>query len=211
MPWGVPILCPARASAATPRSRTFNGRVPAACTASVCRGTPCSAAISARVRMSWTVPTSLLASITETTATVVGSEVPPLPGGVWEAASREGPARSGRARAASSLADTRAARKDSGESTPEESTGSSSVSKPSCRASARADSRTASCSMALTSTRRRAGCRSRRARAMPLSARLSASVPPEVKTISPGRAPRTAAARSRASSSARAARWPRSW
>ena len=46
------------------------------------------------------------------------------------------------------------------------------------------------------------------ASAMPLMARLSASVPPEVKITSFGRAPKSAAKEARAASSARAAVLP---
>ena len=48
----------------------------------------------------------------------------------------------------------------------------------------------------------------RRAQKMPLTARLSLSVPPPVKMTSDGRAPSAAAARSRASSTTRRARRP---
>ena len=61
--------------------------------------------------------------------------------------------------------------------------------------------------MPLTTSRVRAGSSARRAAHVPLTARLSASVPPEVKTTSDGRAPSTEAIRSRDSSTtARAAR-----
>ncbi len=58
--------------------------------------------------------------------------------------------------------------------------------KPWTRSRYRADSSTAGCSTALITTRSSRGSAVRRARAMPLTARLSASVPPEVKTTSPG-------------------------
>ena len=78
------------------------------------------------------------------------------------------------------------------------------------RASARysTGSSTAWCSMPLATTPRRArGRLARRASQAPLTARLSDSVPPEVKTTSDGRAPSAAPIRSRASSTtARAAR-----
>ncbi len=161
-----------------------------------------------------TVPTSLLASITDAMATesepavpdalaTTGSPAPAVLGCRGNAPALG----SAPGREASSVKN---ARKIPGETNPEPSTGSSAAVKPSNWASERADSRTASCSMALISTLLRPGWRSRRANAMPLTARLSASVPPEVKMISPGRAPKTAATRSRASSNARAARWPRS-
>ncbi len=54
----------------------------------------------------------------------------------------------------------------------------------------------------------RAGSSARRAQYSPLTARLSASVPPEVKMTSEGCAPAAAASTSRASSTARRARRP---
>ncbi len=57
-------------------------------------------------------------------------------------------------------------------------------------------------------TRVRAGSASRRAQYRPFTARLSASVPPEVKTTSLGRAPSDSARVSRASSTVRRARRP---
>ena len=47
--------------------------------------------------------------------------------------------------------------------------------------------------------------------AMPRTARLSASVPPDVKTISDGSAPMSLATAARASSSTALARWPNAW
>ena len=73
------------------------------------------------------------------------------------------------------------------------STGTTSTAKPWTRSRYRADSSTAGCSTALIATRSRRGSAARRARAMPLTARLSASVPPEVKMTSPGRQPRALA------------------
>ena len=55
------------------------------------------------------------------------------------------------------------------------------------------------------------GVTSDRASAMPRTARLSASVPPDVKTISEGSAPMSAATAARASSSTALARWPKAW
>ena len=93
--------------------------------------------------------------------------------------------------------------------TPCASTGSSRTSAPKA-AAARADSRTAGCSTAEHSST--ASPRSRSAAsATPRTARLSDSVPPEVKTISPGSRPRKAATSSRASSRSRRARWAGGW
>ena len=47
--------------------------------------------------------------------------------------------------------------------------------------------------------------------ATPRTARLSASVPPDVKTISEGSAPTRRATAVRASSSTALARWPKAW
>ena len=60
---------------------------------------------------------------------------------------------------------------------------------PSCSASQCSASSTAWCSTAEDRIRVRRGSASRRAQNSPLTARLSDSVPPEVKTTSPGRAP----------------------
>ena len=83
------------------------------------------------------------------------------------------------------------------------------TSKPRCLSSG-AHSRTASCSIADTTTVLRRVSRSRTASASPKSARLSLSVPPEVKRISDGRTrgPRRRAMSLRADSSARAASRP---
>ena len=78
------------------------------------------------------------------------------------------------------------------------------------RASATA-SRTAWCSTGLARTRVRAGSASRRDQYRPLTARLSASVPPEVNTTSLGRAPSASASVSRASSTVRRALRPAAW
>ncbi len=97
----------------------------------------------------------------------------------------------------------------SGSTTPYSSTGSSRMSRPAL-AAARADSRTAGCSTA--EHRTTASPRSCRAAwAGPSTARLADSVPPDVKTISPGSRPRKAATSSRASSSRRRARWAAGW
>ena len=92
---------------------------------------------------------------------------------------------------------------------PKWSTGITSTAKPWTRSRYLADSSTAGCSTALIATRSRRGSAARRARAMPLTARLSASVPPEVKTTSPGRQPRALAVAARAPASAVAAASPR--
>ena len=124
---------------------------------------------------SWTVPTSLLASITET-STVSG--------------------RTAEATAAGSMRPCRS------QSTTVRSARPAS-------ASSRAVARTASCSMALT-TRWRPRSAPHRS-STPRRARLSASVPPEVKTTSRDAQPAAAATRSRASSTAARARRPCPW
>ena len=86
-----------------------------------------------------------------------------------------------------------AAARSSGETRPSWSTPSVVTSNP-VRPRNAADSSTAGCSIALTTTCRPRGSAS----AMPLTAALSDSVPPEVKVISPGRAPSTAATSARA-------------
>ncbi len=91
---------------------------------------------------------------------------------------------------------------------PYASTGSNSTSAPANEPSQRTESSTAWCSTALASTRRRRGSAARRAQNRPLTARLSASVPPPVKTISEGRAPSAAATDSRDSSTSRRAARP---
>ena len=72
-PMGPPSLCPVSVSASTPDAAKSTGRIPTACTASVCSGTPCSCATAASSRTGLTVPTSLLAHITDTSATEPGS------------------------------------------------------------------------------------------------------------------------------------------
>ena len=63
-PFGAPSLWPETLSASTPSARTSSGSQPAACTASVWNGIPCACASAASAAIGWTVPTSLLASIT---------------------------------------------------------------------------------------------------------------------------------------------------
>lgn len=82
---------------------------------------------------------------------------------------------------------------------------------PSCSPSQWTASRTAWCSTGLARTRVRAGSASRRDQYRPFTARLSASVPPEVKTTSLGRAPSASARVSRASSTVRRALRPEAW
>ena len=61
VPLGAPSLCPEMLRASTPSALTSSGNQPAACTASVWNGTPCSRATAAKAAMGWTVPTSLFA------------------------------------------------------------------------------------------------------------------------------------------------------
>ena len=91
---------------------------------------------------------------------------------------------------------------------PLRSTGSQVISAASCLASHSTLSRTAWCSIGLVTIRRRCGSASRRAQNMPLTARLSLSVPPPVNRTSDGRAPSAAARRSRACSAVRRAARP---
>ena len=88
------------------------------------------------------------------------------------------------------------------------STPSQPISAPSWLASQSTESSTAWCSVAGTSTRLRCGPSFRRAQNRPLTARLSASVPPLVKITSLGRAPNASAICSRDSSTTRRARRP---
>ena len=67
-PFGVPNLCPDKLNASTSHSRIRMGMSPAACTASTCSGTPCSCAMRAISLTGSTVPTSLLASIVDTSS-----------------------------------------------------------------------------------------------------------------------------------------------
>ena len=136
---------------------------------------PYSCATAASSATGCTVPTSLFAHITLTTAT-------------WSA-ERE-----------------MAERSASGHTPPSVSTPSQIASAPWVSSSQRTESSTAWCSTEVVSTRRRAP--SWRAQYRPLTARLSASVPPLVKTTSLGRAPNTSASCSRDSSTTRRARRP---
>ena len=73
MPYGPPSLCPVTVIASTPDSAKDTGSTPAACTASVWNGMPCSWATAASSAIGWTVPTSLLAHMMLTSATAAGS------------------------------------------------------------------------------------------------------------------------------------------
>ena len=162
-------------SASAPLAAKSTGSCAAACTASVWNGTPYSWATAASSLTGCTVPTSLFAHITLTSATCSG------------------------ARAS-------AARSASGRTAPSAPTTSQTASAPWDSSSQRTESRTAWCSTEVVSTRRRAP--SRRAQYRPLVARLFASVPPLVKTISLGLAPNTSASCSLDSSTTRRARLP---
>ncbi|SIN18336.1 Uncharacterised protein [Mycobacteroides abscessus subsp. abscessus] len=102
----------------------------------------------------------------------------------------------------------RASRRVCGWTRPSASTSSQSSAAPWCSASHSTVSRTAWCSTAETAMRVRRGSCSRRAQYMPLTARLSASVPPPVRMTSAGSAPRLAAICSRAVSTAERADRP---
>ncbi len=92
----------------------------------------------------------------------------------------------------------------SGVTVPSCSTGTSVTVKPWCRSRYRQLSSTASCSIALVTT-----CRPRgEASAIPFTAVFAPSVPPVVRTTSPGRHPRNRAMVARASASPRAAASP---
>ena len=119
--------------------------------------------------MGWTVPTSLLAHMTATSADWPGD-------------------------ADSSLLTC------SGSTRPSSSTSSQTTSAPSCSPSQWTGSRTAWCSTREASTRRRAGSSAVRDHQSPLTARLSASVPPAVKITSLGVTPSAPAIVSRDSS-----------
>ena len=93
----------------------------------------------------------------------------------------------------------------SGATRPAGSTGSQDTDAPSCDSSQPTASSTAWCSADPDTTRVRAGSAARRAQKMPLTARLSLSVPPLVKMTSDGRAPTAAANCSLASSTRRRA------
>ena len=179
-PTGAPTLCPETARVAAPDAAKSTGTAPRAWTASVCNGTPWSAASRAASATGWTVPISLLAHISVARAV------------------RSGAAASAAPHAARS---TR----------PSSSTGTSTGSAPSCAASQSTTSRTAWCSMPVSTIRVRSGAAARRARYSPWTARLSASVPPDVRITSVGCAPSAAAMRSRASSRCSLARRPEAW
>ena len=164
--------------ASSPLAAKSTGSCPTACTASEWIGTPYARATAASSAIGCTVPTSLFAHITVTSATDAG-----VGGDGGLAASR-------------------------GATRPAASTGSHSTARPRARPATARGSRTAWCSTALARMRRRAGSSARRAQNRPLTARLSASVPPPVKTTSLGRAPSAAASVSRASSTSRRAARP---
>ena len=73
VPYAPPSLCAVTVIASTPESAKDTGRMPAACTASVWNGMPCSCAIAASCSIGWMVPTSLFAHMMLTTATASGS------------------------------------------------------------------------------------------------------------------------------------------
>ena len=164
--------------ASTPEAAKSTGTAPTAWTASVWTGMPCSAASATTSSIGWRVPTSLLAHITEMRATESGS----------------------RSTLRAQRVDVEPARcVDRAAARPR---------RPSSVASQSSGSRTAWCSIAVDRIRTRRGSSPRRAQKMPLRARLSASVPPEVKTTSPGRQPSERAIVSRASSTTRRAPRP---
>ena len=72
-PTGPPTLCPDTVIASTPEPPKSTGRWATACTASECTGTPWRRAIWTISSTGWTVPTSLLAHMTVTSATDAGS------------------------------------------------------------------------------------------------------------------------------------------
>ena len=72
-PTGPPNLCPVTVIASAPLPAKLTGSWPAACTASVWNGMPCSRASAASSAIGCTAPTSLLAHITVTRATASGS------------------------------------------------------------------------------------------------------------------------------------------
>src|SRR5690606_30100055 len=133
--------------------------------------------------------------------------------GTWNSAATSASSRTGRtvpisllahitvARATSSGLRDRASRRASGCTRPWPSTGRYSTVAPSCSPSQWTASRTAWCSTGLARIRVRAGSASLRAQYRPFTARLAASVPPEVNTTSLGRTPRCAVSASTASGS----------
>src|SRR5699024_5463410 len=72
-PCGPPVLCPVTVNALTPLAAKSTSTCPNACTASVCTGIPNSLHTSASSATGLTVPTSLLAHMTLTSATLSGS------------------------------------------------------------------------------------------------------------------------------------------
>ena len=64
-PYGPPSLWPVRVSASTPLAAKSTGTAPTAWTASVCTGMPWADASATTSSIGWSVPTSLLAHITE--------------------------------------------------------------------------------------------------------------------------------------------------
>lgn len=72
MPYGPPILWPETVIAARPEAAKSTGTWPKAWTASACRGTSNSAAVSASSRIGMTVPISLFAHMTVARATSSG-------------------------------------------------------------------------------------------------------------------------------------------
>ena len=72
-PTGPPNLCPVMVIASAPLAAKLTGSWPAACTASVWNGMPCSRASAASSGIGCTTPTSLFAHITVTRATPPGS------------------------------------------------------------------------------------------------------------------------------------------
>ena len=163
-------------SASTPDAAKSTGRMPTACTASVCSGTPCSWATSAssRDRVAPCRPRCSPTSRTPARRTREPSRARPrsVAGRHPAVPVDRQPGRRRRPRARPATRPTRA------------------------RRGARSRRR---------AIRVRRGSAARRAQYRPLTARLSLSVPPVVSTISDGRAPTAAAIRSR-DSSTRAAR-----
>ena len=143
--------------ASTPEAAKSTGTWPRAWTASVCTGIPCAAAIATTSSIGCTVPTSLLAHMTETSGTEPGS-------------------RSTEARSASTSSRPSAVDRQ------QLDLGPLVLGEPAQRVE-----------HGVVLDRRwhrmrvRRGSAARRAQKMPFTARLSDSVPPEVKTTSPGR------------------------
>ena len=72
-PSGPPNLCPVTVIASRPLAAKSSGSAPNACTASEWNGTSHADATAASASIGWTVPTSLLAHMTVTSATEPGS------------------------------------------------------------------------------------------------------------------------------------------